>query len=96
MMFNAHVVHHTYGPEGIPTLRNEPAEVLEPGLLLFFTAASLVWSARAFSYFLRDRVYRNSLRRMSRSLGITDELRPSETYLKRRARARKRTPASSA
>lgn len=54
-------------------------------MLTFLTAASIVWSARAYSYLISDKPYRNFLRRSARRREIENELKLSERYHQRHA-----------
>lgn len=75
---------------GFPLFHSKANEALPEGALLFFTAASLLWSARAYSYLTHDKDDRNLLRAIGRRLGVTDSLDLSQTYRQRHAaRARK-------
>lgn len=79
---------------GLPTFLGEAKEALPEGMLLFFTAASLLWSARAYSYLTRDVDGRDLLRSIGRRIGVADSLTLSDTYHRRhaaRARAERET-----
>ena len=65
-------------------------------VLLFFTAASLVWAARAYSYLLKDKQYRSFLRSCARELGVDAELKLSEHYYQRHAKRRRNGAQSAA
>lgn len=70
---------------GLPLFHAKAREALPEGMLLFFTAASLLWSARAYSYLTHSKDDRNFLRALGRKLGVTDSLTLSETYRRRHA-----------
>lgn len=55
-------------------------EALGRPLLLFLTAASMVWAGRAFVYLTRDKQHRNRIRKAALQLGINSELQLSENY----------------
>nr|WP_258185933.1 hypothetical protein [Microbacterium sp. PAMC22086] len=71
---------------GIPAFRPTPNQSFPTDVLAFFTAASMVWSARAYSYLITNTQYRNFLRRSARQLEINDELQLSERYWERHAK----------
>ncbi|WP_371861311.1 DUF5677 domain-containing protein [Microbacterium maritypicum] len=71
---------------GIPAFRPTPDQSFPTDVLAFFTAASMVWSARAYSYLITNTQYRNFLRRSARQLEINDELQLSERYWERHAK----------
>lgn len=56
---------------------------LDKDLLLFLTAASMVWAGRAFTYLTQDKQHRNRLRSIAQQLGINCELQLSEHYHRR-------------
>lgn len=70
---------------GLPLFHSKPKDALPEGMLLFFTAASLLWSARAYSYLTHDRDDRDFLRATGRKLGVADSLGLSQTYRQRHA-----------
>ena len=74
-------------PEGEwPEFRGDPPS-FDSVIWLHLAATSLVWSARAVSYFDRDTQRRNRLRRLAKDLGVVDQLVRSEhSYLKRMKR----------
>lgn len=79
---------------GLPTFLGEAKEALPGGMMLFFTAASLLWSARAYSYLTRDRADRDFLRSIGRRIGVADSLALSDAYRQRHAaRAREERDA---
>ncbi len=80
-------------PDGeyMPAYRTTPDTALPPHMLMFFTAAAMVWSARAYSYLTHDKAHRNYLRSAARRLGISDELHLSEHYHRRHAKSSKRS-----
>ncbi|MDP3951153.1 hypothetical protein [Microbacterium sp.] len=73
------------GQPGLPTFLGEAKEALPGGMLLFFTAASLLWSARAYSYLTRDQADRDFLRSVGRRIGVADSLALSDDYRRRHA-----------
>lgn len=73
------------GRPGIPPFHSVANEALPSGVLLFLTAASLLWSARAHSYLTNDKDDRDFLRAIGRRLGVADSLKLSQTYLQRHA-----------
>lgn len=78
---------------GIPALRPTPDQPIPTDTLAFFTAASMLWSARAYSYLITDTSYRNFLRRSARQLEINDELKLSDRYRERHAKNRAKSRA---
>ncbi len=77
------------GKSDLPAYLHEPEDGVPVNVLLFFTAASLVWAARAYSYLLRDNQYRNFLRSCARKLGVEADLQLSEHYYQRHAKRAK-------
>ena len=72
--------------EPLPTYREKPDIPLPMRSLLFLSTASMVWSARAFSYLTQDKAHRATLRRRARLLGIEDSLQLSDEYRQRHAK----------
>ncbi|WP_324012485.1 DUF6988 family protein [Microbacterium sp. JZ37] len=86
----ADLYFHALSPAAeLPAYREEPDVPLPADLLLFFTAASMLWSARAFSFLTQDKAHRSYLRSCARLLEITDELHLSDSYRQRHAKARR-------
>lgn len=86
----------TTDKSGPPTYLHEPEDGVPVNVLLFFTAASLVWAARAYSYLLKDKQYRSFLRSCARELGVDAELKLSEHYYQRHAKRRRNGAQSAA
>lgn len=78
-----------------PQQRRHARQPIEPKTLLFFSAISMVWSARAFTYSSRSTVHRRVLRDAARQLEINPEIGLSDQYRKRHSAAR-RTPTTPA
>jgi hypothetical protein len=68
---------------------------LDTSTLSFFTAISMVWGARAFTYISRDQTHRSILRSAGHQLEIDPEIDLSEFYWKRH-QAQRRKAASTA
>ncbi len=70
----------------MPGFRSEPLEPHSEDTLLYFTAASMLWASRAYSYFTRSQDHRDQLRALARRLGIKDDLQLSPEYHRRHAK----------
>lgn len=70
---------------GLPPFHSTAKDALPEGVLLYFTAASMLWSARAYSYLTNDRDDRDFLRTIGRTLGVADSLALSNAYHQRHA-----------
>lgn len=73
---------------GVPRYVGEQ-EALDAPLLLFLTAASMVWAGRAFTYLTRNKQHGNQIRKVARELGVNAELQLSEHYHRRHLRRKK-------
>ncbi|WP_157156207.1 DUF5677 domain-containing protein [Diaminobutyricimonas sp. LJ205] len=69
----------------VPSFRAVPQAAHPNDTLLFFTAASMVWAGRAYSYLTRDKQHRTALRQSAQLLEIDPELQLSENYRRRHA-----------
>lgn len=58
-------------------------EALGKPVLLFLTAASMVWAGRAFTYMTQNKQHRNRIRKAAQRLGINSELQLSAHYHRR-------------
>lgn len=70
---------------GLPPFHAKANEALPRGVLLFFTSASMLWSARAYSYLTHDRRDRDLLRLIGRRIQVADSLDLSPEYHQRHA-----------
>ncbi len=77
-------------PQGvaIPEWRPHAEEAFPRELLLFFSAASMVWADRAFIYMSRNNSHRNFVRSAAPALGIDPDLKLSDAYRKRHLKRR--------
>lgn len=74
----------------IPGFRSAPNDAYTDETLLYFTAVSMLWASRAFSYFTKRKDHRNSLRLLARRLGIKDDLQLSASYHQRHVKSRQK------
>ncbi|UOQ58772.1 DUF5677 domain-containing protein [Leucobacter allii] len=68
--------------DGVPNYVGQQESLGAP-LLLFLTAASMVWAGRAFTYMTQDKHHRTRIRKAAQLLGINSELQLSEHYRRR-------------
>lgn len=88
---------HPIEPENrLPAFRAEPRAAFPNDTLLFFTAASMVWSGRAYSYLTHDRRHRAVLRQSAQLLEINSELQLSRNYRQRHGNSAGTSHAGSA
>ncbi|MEX1077576.1 MAG: DUF5677 domain-containing protein [Homoserinimonas sp.] len=77
---------HSMAPnDRVPSFRAVPDAAFTNDTLLFFTAASMVWAGRAYSYLTQDKQHRTALRHSAALLEIDSELQLSENYRRRHA-----------
>jgi len=76
---------------GMPGFRSDPNEAYTDDTLLYFTAISMLWAARGYSYFTKRQDHRNGLRSLARRLGIKDDLQLSAAYSQRHVKRRSKT-----
>ncbi|MFE1664551.1 DUF5677 domain-containing protein [Microbacterium sp. P02] len=82
------------GSSPLPGFMDEPDDAFPRETLLYFTAMSMVWAGRAFTFISKDQTHRDLLRRVARDLQMQDVLELSTEYHQRHAKARQKARAA--
>lgn len=78
----------------MPYYRDMPEAAVNTDMLLFFTAVSMLWAARAVSYMTQDKQHRSALRQVARALEVDSDMQLSDRYRLRHAKQNRRARPS--